>query len=669
MSLHRKQGLTISQKINFGFAVAFVVAMISIYLVIEQKVKPDLIEQRQEQIDITQKDVVDLLQSKLDSIQLLTSTLASAGMDLPKDETLFKQLFPAIIDNHANKSIAGGGIWPEPNQFYEGVERRSFFWGRTNGQMEYLDDYNDPAGNGYHNESWYQIGKQGTPGKCAWSEAYSDPFTKTPMITCTVPMMKSGQFTGVATVDMMLDGITALLKQYGEENGGYAFAVDQTGQLISFPNDLVKVKADGSMVKMNELSQVLPWFTSVVDAFQSGNAAKESIVIHDDAVLQGDSYADLTQLPGTGWTIGLVVPKAHMTSLANSMSMFLMLSVGISLAFMLVVGFVFFRGVLGQLNQTTRQIRNLASGQSGQNEKLSVTRQDEVGALRDSVNAYGDKLKSIIDQVHHESSALLSEATGLNQFSNEFLRKAQSLRDENTMLATGAHEMGATSQEVARHANDTRETVESIHQDIRISSQEMELVIKAMQVLSDVISDAQQTIIQLDEDSSKVNSMLNVIRDIADQTNLLALNAAIEAARAGESGRGFAVVADEVRNLAAKSQSSAVEIEQVLSRLQAASRASVASMENGQTETQHAADTAQNTYQHLQVVVEAFGQIAERAAQIAVAAEEQERVTHEMNEQVTRLNNLTDSNADDSAQLHHMSHAIADVAKRLDVLR
>ncbi len=669
MSLQQKQGLKISQKINIGFVVAFLVAMISIYLVIEQKVKPDLIEQRQEQIDINQKDVVNLLKAKLDSIQLLTSTLASAGMDLPKDETLFKQLFPAIIDNHSNKAIAGGGIWPEPNKFSDGVERRSFFWGRNNGQMEYLDDYNDPAGNGYHNESWYQIGKQGTPGKCAWSEAYTDPFTKTPMITCTVPMMKSGQFTGVATVDMMLDGITALLKQYGEENGGYAFAVDQTGQIISFPGDLVKVKTDGTMVKMNELSQSLPWFTPVVDAFHSGNEIKESIVIHDDVVLHGDSYADLIKLPETGWTIGLVVPKARMTSLANSMSMFLMLSVGLSLAFMLVVGLVFFRGVLHQLNQTTEQIRNLASGQSGQNEKLAVLRHDEVGALRESVNAYGDKLKSLVDQVHHESSALLSEATGLNQFSNEFLRKAQSLRDENTMLATGAHEMGATSQEVARHANDTRETVEAIHKDIRVSSQEMELVIKAMQVLSDVISDAQQTIIQLDEDSSKVNSMLNVIRDIADQTNLLALNAAIEAARAGESGRGFAVVADEVRNLAAKSQSSAVEIEQVLSRLQTASRASVSSMEDGQTETQRAVDTAQNTYQHLQVVVEAFGQIAERATQIAVAAEEQERVTHEMNEQVTRLNNLTDSNADDSAQLHHMSNAIADVAKRLDGMR
>ena len=38
--------------------------------------------------------------------------------------------------------------------------------------------------------------------------------------------------------------------------------------------------------------------------------------------------------------------------------------------------------------------------------------------------------------------------------------------------------------------------------------------------------------------------------------------------------RGFAVVADEVRSLAAKSQQSAVEIEQVIARLQATSRQS-----------------------------------------------------------------------------------------------
>jgi len=78
--------------------------------------------------------------------------------------------------------------------------------------------------------------------------------------------------------------------------------------------------------------------------------------------------------------------------------------------------------------------------------------------------------------------------------------------------------------------------------------------------------------------------MVELITSIAKQTNLLALNAAIESARAGEHGKGFAVVAQEIRLLAEQSSQSAMQITELISKIQRDSDSTVQSFQAGREE-------------------------------------------------------------------------------------
>ncbi|TFZ32917.1 methyl-accepting chemotaxis protein, partial [Pseudomonas syringae] len=110
---------------------------------------------------------------------------------------------------------------------------------------------------------------------------------------------------------------------------------------------------------------------------------------------------------------------------------------------------------------------------------------------------------------------------------------------------------------------------------------------QAMRSLTDRVEMTSEQVQGLAGQAQDISKVLRVIRAIAEQTNLLALNAAIEAARAGEQGRGFAVVADEVRALAHRTQTSTLEIEQMISSIQAGTSQVADSMSSSTIEVPH----------------------------------------------------------------------------------
>ncbi|MEC7377154.1 MAG: methyl-accepting chemotaxis protein, partial [Pseudomonadota bacterium] len=146
---------------------------------------------------------------------------------------------------------------------------------------------------------------------------------------------------------------------------------------------------------------------------------------------------------------------------------------------------------------------------------------------------------------------------------------------------------------------------------------------------------------------------------------LLALNAAIEAARAGEQGRGFAVVADEVRSLAQRTQSSATEIDTLISNLVSSAETSVNSMETGNKLSQQTLERAELAGNTIREMAEAVEEIRQYNSQIATAAEQQSSVAEDINQNITQIRDVGDQSAASTEQVSAASDELARLAEGL----
>jgi len=261
--------------------------------------------------------------------------------------------------------------------------------------------------------------------------------------------------------------------------------------------------------------------------------------------------------------------------------------------------------------------------------KLETLRKDFNGSLV--------RLQDTLSQIRNNAQMIQHNSNELSDSADELSKRTEQQAASLEQTAAAVDEITVTVKSSAERAEETNQIVASTKQSADASSK--------------VVGDAIEAMARIEDASSKIVQIIDVIDEIAFQTNLLALNAGIEAARAGEAGRGFAVVAQEVRELAQRSASAAKEIKDLIDK--------------STTEVNSGSRLVQETGQVLSEISKKILTVSEQVDLIAMASRDQSNGLGEVNSAVNSMDHMTQKNA---AMVEETNAATRQLAHEADTL-
>jgi len=296
-------------------------------------------------------------------------------------------------------------------------------------------------------------------------------------------------------------------------------------------------------------------------------------------------------------------------------------------------------------------------------------------ARLEALRAAGSAASSNLERIEERDSF----AASLREFANELLAVSSSLRATTAEQSASAQELASAIGQVTATLSELRETssealrnAESViakaEGALTISASgrgSVERAIESMRVIREQVGEIAERILQLNDQTSQIGSIIATVNEISAQSKLLALNAAIEAARAGEHGKGFGVVASEIRSLAEQSKEATGQVREILGEIQASTNAAVVAAEEGTKKSESGMALADTSGEKILDLARSMEESSSSARLIANSARQQSAGIEQVAQALVSISNATNDTASGLKQTEVATTQLVKLAERM----